>query len=45
MNVARLAAMAIIASSFSPIALPGMVNKAAAQSTPNVLLCTDNDLS
>lgn len=44
MNVARLAAMAIIASSFSPIALPGTVSKAAAEVSPNVLLCTDNNL-
>jgi hypothetical protein len=39
-----LAATALIASSFTPIALPFAVGVAVAQPTPNVLLCTDTSL-
>jgi hypothetical protein len=44
MKFALLAATALIASSFSPIALPALVGEAAALPSPNVLLCTDNNL-
>lgn len=44
MKCAALAAAALIASSFTPIALPTLVGTAAATPTPDVALCTDNSL-
>ena len=44
MKLALLAATALIASSFTPIAVPALVSGAAALPAPNVLLCTDSSL-
>ena len=44
MKRALLVATALIASSFTPIALPVMVSAVVAQASPNVLLCTDTSL-
>jgi len=44
MKLELLAASALIASSFSPLALPILVGEAAALPTPNPILCTDTSL-
>lgn len=44
MTRAFLAATALIASSFTPIAFPNLVSRADALPTPNVLLCNDTSL-
>ena len=44
MTRALLAATALIASTFTPMALPVMVEVAVASPAANVLLCTDTDL-
>ena len=41
MKRAFVAVIALVASSFTPIALPPLVSRAAALPSPNVVLCTD----